>query len=159
MDAARLRRPLLGDGEVGAFVAPDGTRTPWRIESGTPRQYADRWGPEPLARPMPPVDVLTGPRTASAGEAVAIAFRGRPDTRSFGEPTFGVPTANAPYLLSDGALVVLTTARSRPTWKWSGSGAATACWRRPPTGSRPTTAAENPDRRQWARQPLTVGSG
>ncbi|MFE6718370.1 S41 family peptidase [Streptomyces albidoflavus] len=104
--------PLLGDGEVGAFVEADGTRTPWTIESGTPRQYADRWGPgEPLARPMPPVAVLTGPRTASAGEAVAIAFRGRPDTRSFGEPTFGVPTANAPYPLSDGALVVLTTAR------------------------------------------------
>ncbi|MGW8942881.1 S41 family peptidase [Streptomyces koyangensis] len=79
MDAARLRRPLLGDGEVGAFVAANGTRTPWRIESGTPRQYADRWGPgEPLARPMPPVAVLTGPRTASAGEAVAIAFRGTP---------------------------------------------------------------------------------
>ncbi|MGX1795725.1 S41 family peptidase [Streptomyces albidoflavus] len=104
--------PLLGDGEVGAFVEADGTRTPWTTESGTPRRYADRWGPgEPLAHPMPPVAVLTGPRTASAGEAVAIAFRGRPDTRTFGEPTFGVPTANAPYSLSDGALVVLTTAR------------------------------------------------
>lgn len=88
--------PILSDGEVGAFVEADGTRTPWTIESGTPRQYADRWGPgEPLAHPMPPVAVLTGPRTASAGEAVAIAFRGRPDTRTFGEPTFGVPTANA----------------------------------------------------------------
>ncbi|MCR0986152.1 S41 family peptidase [Streptomyces albidoflavus] len=104
--------PLLGDGEVGAFGEADGTRTPWTTESGTPRQYADRWGRgEPLAHPMPPVAVLTGPRTASAGEAVAIAFRGRPDTRTFGEPTFGVPTANAPYSLSDGALVVLTTAR------------------------------------------------
>lgn len=90
--------PILGDGEVGAFVEADGTRTPWTIENGTPRQYADRWGSgEPPARPRPPVAVLTGPRTASAGEAVAIAFRGRPDTRTFGEPTFGVPTANTPY--------------------------------------------------------------
>ncbi|GHI48701.1 MULTISPECIES: S41 family peptidase [Streptomyces] len=104
--------PILGDGEVGAFVEADGTRTPWTIENGTPRQYADRWGSgEPPARPRPPVAVLTGPRTASAGEAVAIAFRGRPDTRTFGEPTFGVPTANTPYPLADGALVVLTTAR------------------------------------------------
>ncbi|MGV9658891.1 S41 family peptidase [Streptomyces koyangensis] len=120
---------------------------------------------------MPPVAVLTGPRTASAGEAVAIAFRERPDTRTFGDPTSGVPTANAPYPLSDGALVVLTTAReptaragsttarSRPTWRWSGRGAATACWQRPPTGSRPTTAAETPDRRQWVRQPCPPPDG
>ncbi|MET7506377.1 S41 family peptidase [Streptomyces albidoflavus] len=82
------------------------------IESGTPRQYAERWGSgEPPARPMPPVAVLTGPRTASAGEAVAIAFRERPGTRTFGEPAVGVPTADAPYPLPDGALVVLTTAR------------------------------------------------
>lgn len=39
------------------------------------------------------------------------AFRGRPDTRTFGDPTPGVPTANEPYRLSDGAPVVLTVAR------------------------------------------------
>ncbi|MEW2111048.1 MULTISPECIES: S41 family peptidase [Streptomyces] len=69
--------PILGDGVVGAFVEADGTRTPWTIKSGTPRQYTDRWGSgEPPARPMPPVAVLTGSRNASAGKAVAIAFRG-----------------------------------------------------------------------------------
>ncbi|WP_250969315.1 S41 family peptidase [Streptomyces sp. RKAG290] len=55
--------------------------------------------------------VLTGPVTASAAEAVTIAFRGRPRTRTFGKPTAGVPTANSSYPLSDGALVVLTVAR------------------------------------------------
>ncbi|MFF8565117.1 hypothetical protein ACF06N_09160 [Streptomyces albidoflavus] len=42
---------------------------------------------------------------------MAIALRERPGTRTFGEPAFGVPTANIPYPLSDGALVFLTTAR------------------------------------------------
>ncbi|MFJ6775483.1 S41 family peptidase, partial [Kitasatospora sp. NPDC091257] len=57
-----------------------------------------------------PVAVLTGPGTGSAGEAVTIAFIGRPDTRSFGARTYGVPTGNAAHRLSDGAVVLLTGA-------------------------------------------------
>ncbi|WP_405940581.1 S41 family peptidase (plasmid) [Streptomyces sp. NBC_00726] len=103
---------ILGDGTVGAAVYADGEKAPWAIENGTPRQYIDEWGSAPsLARPMPPVAVLTSRRTASAAEAVTIAFRGRSNTRTFGQPTAGVPTANAPYQLSDGALVILTVAR------------------------------------------------
>ncbi|MFJ8555082.1 S41 family peptidase [Streptomyces sp. NPDC093676] len=52
--------------------------------------------------------VLTGKRTASSGEAVVVAFRGRPQTRFFGEQTSGVPTGNEMYRLSDGAMLVLT---------------------------------------------------
>lgn len=104
--------PILGDGTVGEAVYADGKKVPWTIENGTPRQYADEWGSaSPLARPTPPVAVLTSRRTASAAEAVTIAFRGRPNTRTFGQSTAGVPTANAPYRLSDGALVILTVAR------------------------------------------------
>ncbi|MFE7245143.1 S41 family peptidase [Streptomyces sp. NPDC057580] len=104
--------PILGDGTVGAAVYADGEKSPRAIENGTPRQYMDEWGPAAsLARPTPPVAVLTSRRTASAAEAVTIAFPGRPNTRTFGQPTAGVPTANAPYQLSDGALVILTVAR------------------------------------------------
>ncbi len=39
-----------------------------------------------------------------------MAFRGRPNARSFGEPTAGVPTGNAPIPLPDGALLNLTSA-------------------------------------------------
>ena len=46
---------------------------------------------------------------ASSGEATLIAFRLRPDTRSFGEATCGLSTANATYPLSDGATLTLTT--------------------------------------------------
>ncbi|MGW1705181.1 S41 family peptidase [Streptomyces sp. NPDC002206] len=104
--------PILGDGNTGAFVEADGKKTVWTVKNGTPRQYLDDWGPaQPLSRPMPPVAVLTGRTTRSAAEAVTIAFRGRPDTRSFGEPTSGAPTANAYHRLSDGAAIFLTQAR------------------------------------------------
>ncbi|MFF7359367.1 S41 family peptidase [Streptomyces sp. NPDC008125] len=104
--------PILGDGEAGAAVHADGRREPWAVQDGTPSQYVDTWGPAtPLARPLPPVAVLTSRRTASAGEAVVISFLGRPGTRTFGEATTGVPTANSAYRLSDGAMVVVTVAR------------------------------------------------
>ncbi|MGW0858798.1 S41 family peptidase [Streptomyces sp. NPDC002690] len=104
--------PVLGDGEAGAFVHTDGKREPWAVEDGTPSEYLDTWGrAAPLARPLPPVALLTSRRTASAGEAVVLSFLGRPGTRTFGEPTAGRPTANTPYELSDGALLILTVAR------------------------------------------------
>lgn len=103
---------VLGDGTVGNAVYADGKKSPWTLTKGTPRQYLDTWGAaKPLTRPAPPVALLTSRRTASAGEAVTIAFRGRPDTRTFGEATTGVPTANVSYEQSDGALVILTVAR------------------------------------------------
>src|SRR5262249_13638408 len=56
-----------------------------------------------------PVAVLYGPRTVSSGEAVAVAFRGRPRTRAFGQSTGGVTTGNADSPLPDGGILFLTT--------------------------------------------------
>jgi C-terminal processing protease CtpA/Prc len=56
----------------------------------------------PPFRPSPPVAVLIGPNTASSGEAVTIAFRGRPSTRSFGAHTFGAPNSPRSFPLSNG---------------------------------------------------------
>src|SRR5690606_13717711 len=86
--------PLLGDGVVGAFAPPAETPTRWWIDggnagSGERLQAASHYAVE-IAGPTPIVAVLTGPRTASSGEAVAVAFRGHPGARSFGEPTHGV---------------------------------------------------------------------
>ncbi|MFJ8586845.1 S41 family peptidase [Streptomyces sp. NPDC093595] len=107
--------PVLGDGTVGMFIDADGRRIPWTIERGGPRSggHDFGWGDAPSAGDgRAPVAVLTDRATASAGEAVAVAFRGRPDTRSFGERTMGVPTGNVTYPLSDKALLVLTQVRS-----------------------------------------------
>lgn len=111
--------PILGEGRVGAFVSPSGDRTPWTYEGGQARagtlvQASVTGLPYIAGRPedgRPPtlsVAVLTGPNTASSGEAITIAFRGRPATRSFGRATYGVPTGNGVVPLSDGAALVLT---------------------------------------------------
>jgi carboxyl-terminal processing protease len=105
--------PLLRSARaVGYFVDSAGRRTPWIVHSGAAylgnRQMTIR-NPINLGPPAP-VAVLVSPYTASAGEAVAIAFLHRPDTRMFGEPTAGVPTGNDVYALSDGASLVLTGA-------------------------------------------------
>jgi carboxyl-terminal processing protease len=57
-----------------------------------------------------PVAVLTSSLTASAGEGVTLAFRSRPNTRSFGEPTTGLTTNNVLIALPDNALVIVTNA-------------------------------------------------
>jgi hypothetical protein len=99
-------KPFLGSAGVGANVPLIGKPQPWVPGFGV------NMPPPASLRALrnAPVAVLTGPWTASAGELVAIAFRGRADTRSFGQPTAGVSTANSTYRLPDGGRIVLTTA-------------------------------------------------
>ncbi len=103
---------LLGAGPFGGFGSADGPRAQWvrdgsiiasrpvgtDIQPGTSGRLAGA-----------PVAVLTGPQTGSSGEMVAIAFRGRDRTRSFGAPTAGLTTANTPFPLSDGSRLLITT--------------------------------------------------
>ena len=57
----------------------------------------------------PPVAVLIGPHTSSAGEAIAVSFKNRPHTRFFGQKTDGRSTGNVGFPLKDGAELILTT--------------------------------------------------
>ncbi|MEU9253712.1 S41 family peptidase [Streptomyces sp. NPDC048270] len=121
--------PLLGDGRLGAFVDADGNQSAWELKKGQlsvggeviskdvpPSIETGESGIDDyvthnayvLKRPGPPVAVLTGPETASAGEAALIAFRGRPEARSFGLPTAGLATGNSTYPFDDGSLLILT---------------------------------------------------
>jgi C-terminal processing protease CtpA/Prc len=119
--------PVVGDGLLGAFVGPAGRnswRTEWWYENGTAGErdpqtdqrsqngYAISVGDRPyrLLNPGPAVAVLTGQQTGSSGEAVCVAFRGRPRTRSFGAATAGLSTSNSLFSLSDGAVLALTVA-------------------------------------------------
>ncbi len=116
--------PVLGDGVVGHFIDPLGVVTVWDVRDGAARlsgvvqQVAT--APYRLKRERPRVAVLLDNATASSGEAVAIAFRERPDTRSFGLATCGQSTANAAFVLQDGSLLNLTVAtmadRTRRTY-------------------------------------------
>jgi len=104
--------PIVGEGVLGFFVDPDSVVNTWRYKNGA--SIMDSFvltqveSPYRLISPDPPVAVITDDRTASSGEATAIAFRGRPDARSFGQPTYGVSTANRGFALSDGASIFLT---------------------------------------------------
>lgn len=105
--------PLLGDGPLGFFIGPTGTETPWEYRNGASLSggfaVTTVTPPYQLRRPQPRVAVLSNIGIASSGEATLIAFRLRPNTRSFGEATCGLSTANATYTLSDGGLLTLTT--------------------------------------------------
>lgn len=107
--------PILGEGTAGSFLYPDSIVTPWYYEAGAAgiedfSSIAATDEPYTLVSPLPFVAVLTDSLTASSGEAVAVAFRGRDGARSFGEPTYGVSTVNAGYQLTDGAVMFLTVA-------------------------------------------------
>lgn len=95
-------RAILGDPPIGSAVASDGTRTPWAYPAGTA-------APAPLAHPDAPVALLTSRLTAGAAEGLVVAFRGRARLRTFGEPTWGTPTATDAIALADGAQLQLTT--------------------------------------------------
>ena len=106
--------PILGPGNVGSFESPNGTAVEWVVGPGRAEldgtALVSLDAPYQLKRPDPAVAILIGRATASSGEAVALAFRGRPDTRLFGEPTAGLTTANQGFELSDGAALILATA-------------------------------------------------
>lgn len=103
-------RPLLGEGVLGTFRSPQedepwSARAAWdasdRYAAGTP-PWAD------LSRA--PVAVITNGHTASSGEALVAAFRGRAATQVFGTATAGLSTVNDGYPLPGGAMLLLTTA-------------------------------------------------
>jgi hypothetical protein len=105
--------PILGEGVNGYFIDPTGQISNWEYSGGASMSnggVAVRVpSPVILRRPSPKVAVLTDNGVASSGEAITIAFRQRPNTRSFGLATCGLSTANRTFTLSDGATFNLTT--------------------------------------------------
>lgn len=106
--------PILGEGVAGAFIDANGRTEQWGY-NGSGSYLASTvitsvTQPHRLRQPAPRVAVLIDNRVGSSGEATAIAFKERPDTRFFGSATCGLSTANQAYFLSDGAILNLTTA-------------------------------------------------
>lgn len=115
--------PLLGEGEFAGEEFVDGRRKYYAVRQGVVYYDDDvlsaNNGPFvfgsaltiALQHPDPPVAVLMGPSTGSAGEFVVMGFSGRPKSRLFGEPTYGVPTGTHPFDLWDGAFLNIASAR------------------------------------------------
>lgn len=109
--------PVLGEGEPGAMLDDSGSKVKWFYEEGRAGMRGDTKDPYYARTTHEPVKlsgtqavaVLIDRETGSSGEGIAIAFRGRPDTRFFGELTFGAATSTFPYKLSDGSQIYLVT--------------------------------------------------
>lgn len=55
-----------------------------------------------------PIAVLTGQYTASSGEMILLTLKDLPQVRTFGAPTYGVPTGKANFFLPDSSMISLT---------------------------------------------------
>ena len=120
--------PLIGDAPasqtqngLGGFLFSDGSRGLLYLQNGRLGTY-DRVAnrrypydvvpttPYTLRRPNSPVAILTSGATASAGELIALAFRGSAvPHRTFGANTYGVTTGPVGiYLLPDSGYLNIT---------------------------------------------------
>ncbi|WP_342646458.1 S41 family peptidase [Mucilaginibacter sp. CSA2-8R] len=92
---------LLGDGQFGSFIDPvTKQKDAWGIKGKA--TYAGKDTVCRLQRIGKPaiklkVALLIGPYTASSGEATAITFMGRKNTRLFGNKTAAYTTANQSF--------------------------------------------------------------
>jgi C-terminal processing protease CtpA/Prc len=106
--------PLLGDGIIGWIVYYN--REYEREYSGGAalslgEAFARVAVPYEVMQEEPRVAVLTDLGVASAGEAIVVFFKGRPNTRSFGTPTCGHHHLQESFRLSDGATLSLATSQ------------------------------------------------
>ena len=103
--------PLLGNGIHGYFVSSK-ENIPISYKNGTVMQGKHTrcivTNPYTLRENKKTIIILTGKNTSSAGEIVALSFKGMNGVYLYGEPTAGLTTANATYSLSDGSVLVLT---------------------------------------------------
>lgn len=104
-------KPLLGNGTVGYFINADKQKEAWILKNGhalindTLVEMVDKHVELHLTHL--PVAVLINNQTASSGEAVAIAFKGRLNTKFLGQATFGVSTGCVSHQLTDGSVINL----------------------------------------------------
>ena len=105
--------PMFSEDIQGYFVGPDGAQQTWGYSEGASRingtPIVQLSAPYQLINANPKVAVLLDRAVASSGEAIAISFIGRENTRSFGIPTCGLSTGNASFSLRDGYSLFLTT--------------------------------------------------
>lgn len=103
--------PIAGPGVLGHFVGEEGEQLgSWLYRNGVASLTSQKRTEDKIAvsdspfqpgDPDLPVAVLVSEQTSSSGEAAAIAFIGRQDTRLFGTATGGLTTANNTFRMSD----------------------------------------------------------
>ncbi len=106
--------PVLGEGVVGSFEVGGKPAGNWFYRDGVSGTEGENGfvgarlaGPAYRLETAPPVAVLIDGGTGSSGEALAIAFKGRADTRFFGVPTAGYSTSTNGFRMDDGVNLVI----------------------------------------------------
>lgn len=108
--------PILGDGVVGGFRDSDGNLLKWfyregksgiRDLFGVEHEQAKVSGQPYRSKTSALIAVLVDRKTTNSAEGIAVALRGRPLTRFFGEQ-ISITSAVQRFPLSDGAVLVLT---------------------------------------------------
>ena len=106
---------LIGDGVFGAFSNFDGTfKEPWKLKKGKffqqGRKVASVKSNCKCSNKLK-IAILLSQVTASAGEMLAIAFKGRGNTIFIGEKTYGLTTGNVTFKI-DGYLLAVSASFS-----------------------------------------------
>ena len=105
--------PILGEGTAGFFIDSNSDEKPFGYILGS-----STFDGEPvvtitnaytLVSPNAKVAILVDYATTNAAEAVAIAFSGKSETKSFGALTCGRASGIQTFQMSDGAVLYLTT--------------------------------------------------
>ncbi|RPD44375.1 hypothetical protein DNI29_21975 [Hymenobacter sediminis] len=102
-------QPLLGEGIYGYYILPRRRIKKtiplwvWSNKEKTKQRAVEK------AKTPQRVAVLIDSLTGSSGEMVAIALKGLPQAKIFGQPSAGYTTTNGTYPLSDGAYLLLAT--------------------------------------------------
>lgn len=105
--------PIIGTDTLGYFVNKE-EKIPWFttkegswvnsvIKVKTNKSYT-------IKNRNAKIAVLIGPRTASSGEATAISFIGKTNTKLFGQSSGGYTSSNKSFKLRDGSYLILATA-------------------------------------------------
>ncbi|MEP6712999.1 MAG: S41 family peptidase [Ferruginibacter sp.] len=104
--------PLFSSDKLGSLIDVNNKPDSWYYKDG--RYWGDGYEGWSVSNPVIltsklPIAVLTSNQTGSSGEIVAISFIGNANTKSFGQPTWGLTTGNGIFDLMDGARMMLAS--------------------------------------------------
>jgi carboxyl-terminal processing protease len=105
---------LLGDRKIGSFIDRDGKESgSWIMKGGNfydQKEQKTSSGMKCNFHLKPgKIAILTGPITASSGEAVAVALRGLNNSKIFGEPTKGFTTSLSGFNVGKDIIFFIST--------------------------------------------------
>ena len=112
--------PVLGEGIIGWIIYND-REYEREYRNGAATSFGETFAsvatPYTLARQHPKVAVLTDGVVASAGEAIVVFFRGRPDCARSALPRVAITICSRRFPLTDGATLFLVWAARGPNKK------------------------------------------